>query len=292
MSVEVRALTAVPTQTVAALSAACLVAASAVVPAATAVHSVPVLTPPGITLTALPLPLDLVNQQVVFNVGLFVDWITTGAALIQRQTQVPGAFVSDLGAGVPPQTAVARALTAIADIEFEAGRDLIGYAQDIAVFQLQFRATTLSAFPPFDTGPGQQFVVDTTAFGLMVTQRLADFARAVVTSVEQFTHGALGTPLPTTTAAITPIAAAVANPKTSTVQRHSPVNTLSSTANALGDSDHQPKAGPGTKTADDSPKGHGPRTRSIQKHQSDGNATQGSGPKDKNHQSPNKGPHH
>ena len=125
-----------------------------------------------------------------------------------------------------------------------------------------------------------------------VTQRLADFARAVVTSVEQFTHGALGTPLPTTTAAITPIAAAVANPKTSTVQRHSPVNTLSSTVNALGDSDHQPKAGPGTKTADDSPKGHGPRTRSIQKHQSDGNATQGSGPKDKNHQSPNKGPHH
>lgn len=208
MSVEVHPSPSYPSQTVAALSAACLVAASAVVPvAAGTAHSVPVLAPPSISLTALPLPLELVNQQVMFNTALFIDWVTTGAALVQRQLQVPGALVADLRAGVPPQTAAARALTAIADIEFEAGRDLIGYAQDIAVFQLQFRATTLSAIPPFNNGPGQQFVVDTTAFGLKLTQQLADFARGVVTSVEQFTHNALHTPLPLTATTVTPTAA-------------------------------------------------------------------------------------
>ena len=209
MSVAVRAFTAVPapTQAIAALSAACLVAASAMIPAAATTHSVPVLAPPGISLTALPLPLDLLNQQVTFNVGLFVDWVTTGAALVQRQAQVPGSFVAAIGGGTPPLTAAAQALSTIADIEFEAGRDLIGFAQDIANFQLQFRATTLSAFPPFNAGPGQQFVVATTAFGLNVTQQMADFARAVVTSVEQFTHNALGTPLPTTIAAVKPTAA-------------------------------------------------------------------------------------
>ncbi|MGX9672081.1 hypothetical protein [Mycobacterium sp. HM-7] len=173
-------------------------------------QSVPVLTEPGISLTAqpLPLPLDLLNQQVVFNVGLFIDWVTTGAALFQRQTQIPGSFVAAIGTGTPPPTAAAQALSAFADIEFEAGRDLIGFAQDIAVFQLQFRATTLSAFPPFNTGPGQQFVVDTTAFGLNVTQQMANFARAVITSVEQFTHNALHTPLPVTMTTAKPMAAA------------------------------------------------------------------------------------
>jgi hypothetical protein len=172
-------------------------------------QSAPVIAEPGISLTAqpLPLPLDLLNQQVVFNVGLFVDWVTTGAALFQRQTQIPGSFVAAIGNGTPPPTAAAQALSAFADIEFEAGRDLIGFAQDIAVFQLQFRTTTLSAFPPFNMGPGQQFVVDTTAFGLNVTQQMADFARAVITSVEQFTHNVLHTPLPVTTTAAKPMAA-------------------------------------------------------------------------------------
>ncbi|MCT7371186.1 hypothetical protein [Mycolicibacterium llatzerense] len=178
-------------------------------PGRATIPSVPVLTEPGISLTAqpLPLPLDLLNQQVVFNVGLFVDWVTTGAALVQRQAQVPGSFVAAIGNGTPPLTATAQALSTVADIEFEAGRDLIGFAQDIAVFQLQFRATTLSAFPPFNTGPGQQFVVDTTTFGLNVTQQMADFARAVITAVEQFTHNALHTPLPVTMTAAKPTAA-------------------------------------------------------------------------------------
>ena len=241
MSVAVRAFTAVPapTQTVAALSAACVVAASAMVPAAVSTHSVPVLSPPGISLTVqpLPLPLDLLNQQVVFNAGLFVDWVTTGAALFQRQTQIPGSFVAAIGNGTPPPTAAAQALSAFADIEFEAGRDLIGFAQDIAVFQLQFRATTLSAFPPFNTGPGQQFVVDTTAFGLNVTQQMADFARAVITSVEQFTHNALHTPLPVTMTAAKPTATvdtpqtsatpkALVTPKTPTTQQDSTIGTF------------------------------------------------------------------
>lgn len=208
MSVAVRAVPA-PTHTVAALCTACLVLTMAPAPGRATIPSVPVLTEPGISLTAqpLPLPLDLLNQQVVFNVGLFVDWVTTGAALVQRQAQVPGSFVAAIGNGTPPLTATAQALSTVADIEFEAGRDLIGFAQDIAVFQLQFRATTLSAFPPFNTGPGQQFVVDTTTFGLNVTQQMANFARAVITAVEQFTHNALHTPLPVMMTAAKPTAA-------------------------------------------------------------------------------------
>ena len=239
MSVAVRAFAAVPapTQTVAALCTACLVLTMAPTPGHVTTPSVPVLTEPGISLTAQPLPLDLLNQQVVFNVGLFVDWVTTGAALFQRQAQVPGSFVAAIGSGTPPLTAAAQALSAVADIEFEAGRDLIGFAQDIAVFQLQFRATTLSAFPPFNTGPGQQFVVDTTAFGLNVTQQMVDFARAVITSVEQFTHNALHTPLPMTMTAAKPTAAVdipdtpvipktPVTPKKPTVQQDSIVSTF------------------------------------------------------------------
>ncbi|MCX8561508.1 hypothetical protein OS122_11495 [Mycolicibacterium mucogenicum] len=235
MSVAVRAFTAVPapTQTVAALCTACLVLTAAPSPGRAGAHAVPVLTEPSISLTAqpLPLPLDLLNQQVMFNVGLFVDWVTTGAALFQRQTQIPGNFVAAIGSGTPPPTAAAQALSAFADIEFEAGRDLVGFAQDIAVFQLQFRATTLSAFPPFNAGPGQQFVVDTTAFGLNVTQQMADFARAVITSVEKFTHAMLHTPVPLTTAA-KPAAAAdipktLVSPKTPTMQQDSIISTFS-----------------------------------------------------------------
>lgn len=238
MSAAVRAFTAVPapTQTVAALCTACLVFTAAPSPGRATAQAVPVLTEPGISLTAqpLPLPLDLLNQQVVFNVGLFVDWVATGAALFQRQAQIPGNFVAAIGSGTPPPTAAAQALSAFADIEFEAGRDLIGFAQDIAVFQLQFRATTLSAFPPFNSGPGQQFVVDTTAFGLNVTKQMADFARAVITSVEQFTHNVLHTPVPLTTAAKPAAAVDVPDnpttpipPKTPTTPQDSIVSTFS-----------------------------------------------------------------
>jgi len=237
MSVAVRAFTAVPapTQTVAALCTACLVLTAAPSPGRAAAQAVPVLTEPSISLTAQPLPLDLLNQQVMFNVGLLVDWVTTGAALFQRQAQIPGNFVAAIGSGTPPPAAAAQALSAFADIEFEAGRDLVGFAQDIAVFQLQFRATTLSAFPPFNSGPGQQFVVDTTTLGLNVTQQMADFARAVITSVEKFTHNMLGTPVPTTIAAVNPTAAidvpqtpkTLAPTKTPTMQQDSIASTFS-----------------------------------------------------------------
>ncbi len=255
MSVAVRAVTAVPapTQTFAALCTACLVLTMAPATGHAAAPPVPVLTEPGISLTAqpLPLPLDLLNQQVVFNTALFVDWVTTGAALFQRQAQVPGSLVAAIGTGTPPSTAVAQAVSALADIEFEAGRDLIGYAQDIAVFQLQFRATTLSAFPPFNAGPGQQFVVDTTAFGLNLTQQMADFARAIVTSVEQFTHNALGTPVPLATAAKPAAAADIPDtpagpktpvtPKTTTVQQDSTVSTFTPKPPKLPKPPKQPK---------------------------------------------------
>lgn len=259
MSAEVRTLkpAPVPTHALAALCTACLVLTAAPAPGRATTQAVPVLTEPSISLTAqplpLPLPLDLLNQQVVFNVGLFVDWVTTGAALFQRQTQVPGSFVAAIGSGTPPLTAAAQALSTFADIEFEAGRDLIGFAQDIAAFQLQFRATTLSAFPPFNAGPGQQFVAATTAFGLNVTQQLADFARAVITSVEQFTHALLGTPVPPTAISAVKPAATIGAPNTpnilktpvtpnmSTVQQDSTISTFSPKLPKLPQPPQQPK---------------------------------------------------
>ncbi|CAM5715216.1 hypothetical protein MAUB1S_00454 [Mycolicibacterium aubagnense] len=294
MSVAVRALTAVPvpTQSIAALCTACLVLAAAPPPGHARTQSVPVLAPPSISLTAqpLPLPLDLLNQQVVFDVGLFADWVTTGAALFQRQTQVPGAFVTDLSAGVPPQTAVARALSAFADIEFEAGRDLIGFAQDFANFQLQFRATTLSAFPPFNAGPGQQFAVATTAFGLNLVQGIADFALATVTVAQQFTHGLLGTPLPAAplkTGAVAATRIPIITPKTLLGQKQSTVNTFSPTTTNLGKPTGQRPLTAVINTVTGPPKGLGVQTHSFQTHQADGNTPQGN-----THQSPNKGPHH
>lgn len=295
MSVEVRALTAIPTptQSVAALCTVCLVLAAAPAPSAQApTYRMPVLAPSSISLTAqpLPLPLDLLNQQVMFNVGLFADWITTGAALFQRQTQVPGAFVADLSAGVPPQTAAARALSAFADIEFEAGRDLIGFAQDFANFQLQFRATTLSAFPPFNAGPGQQFVVATTAFGLNLVQGIANFASAMVTGAQQFTHDLLGTPVPVTplkTSAVAATSVPVITPKTPLRQKQPTVNTFSPTTSNVGKPTGQHPPTAVINTATSPPKGLGVQTHSFQTHQPNGNT-----PKVKTHQSLNKGPHH
>ncbi|MHA7663628.1 hypothetical protein [Mycolicibacterium sp. HS_4_1] len=295
MSVEVRALTAIPApaQTLAALCTACLVLAAAPAPSAQApTHRVPVLAPSSISLTAqpLPLPLDLLNQQVVFNVGLFADWITTGATLFQRQTQVPGAFVADLSAGVPPQTAVARALSAFADIEFEAGRDLIGFAQDFANFQLQFRATTLSAFPPFNAGPGQQFVVATTDFGLNLVQGIANFASALVTGAQQFTHGLLGTPVPVAplkTSAVAATSIPVITPKTPLGQKQPTVNTLSPTTTNGGKLTGQHPLTAVINTVTGPTKDLGVQTHSFQTHQPDGNTPHG-----KTHQSPSKGPHH
>jgi hypothetical protein len=231
MSVEVRTISAIPISTagIAALSAACLVLAAAPPPARVSTYSAPAPAPPAVWLAVqpLPLPLDLINQQVVFNVGLTINWLATGAALAQRITQVPGTVLAAVQAGTSLPTALAQGLSAFADIEFEAGRDLIGYAQDIANFQLQFRATTLSAVPPFNAGPGQQFVVATTMWGLTVVQQLANIALAVVTSLQQFTHGALQTPLPTTISAVTIGAVTPATkptaftPKVSALQPHS-----------------------------------------------------------------------
>ncbi|WP_155929156.1 hypothetical protein [Mycolicibacterium sp. CBMA 234] len=304
MSVAIRPLSVIPSPApgVAALSATCLVLASAAIPAA-ATHPLTIASAappsPTVSLTALPFPLDLINQQVVFNTGLFVDWITTGAALFQRQTQVPGSFVAAIGSGTPPLTAAAQALSTVADIEFEAGHDLIGFAQDFADFQLQFRATTLSLFPPFNAGPGQQFVVATTTFGLNLVQGIADFANALVTAVQQLTHGALGTPLPVAPLKISAVAATsipVITPKTLLGQQQSTVNTFSSTLPNVGKPMSQHPLGAVTNTVTSTvinpPKGHGFQTLSFQPQQSNGNGHQGNDHQSQNHQSPNKGPHH
>jgi hypothetical protein len=111
-----------------------------------------------LTAQAQPLPVQLFNEQIAFNVSLAVNFVTTGAALAQRIAQIPGRLVSDVRNGTPLPTAIAGALTAFADIEFQAGRDLLGYGRDIANFQIQFLTHVLSALSPFASGPGRRVV--------------------------------------------------------------------------------------------------------------------------------------
>lgn len=298
MNVEVRtvpitSMSAAPGQHLAALVTAGLLTASmASAGTGAAVARAPSAQAISLTAQSLPLPIQLFNEQVTFNIGLTVNWLTTGAALAQRITQVPGTFVSDLRTGTSLPAATGRAVTTFADIEFEAGRDLIGYAQQIADFQLQFRARTLSTMPPFNAGPGQQFIVATTTFGLTVVQRLADLARALVTMVQQFTHGALNTPLPV--APIKVSTAAVANipattPKMLVGEQHSAVSTFNSTAINVSKPGGQRQGRAVASTVGDPPKGHGAQTLSPQVHQSDSNTHRG---KTHDHQPSNQGPHH
>jgi hypothetical protein len=101
---------------------------------------------PSATPTTLaPQPLTLAVEQVNFHVGLFVDFIVTGAQLVGRQVTIPGMLLQDLGNGTPLGVALSRAVWTFAEIELDAGRELVGFAAQYVDFQVRFIADVLQA---------------------------------------------------------------------------------------------------------------------------------------------------
>ena len=89
-------------------------------------------------------PLDPLVQQVGFHIAFVADFLTTGAVLFAREFATPGAVLNDIHNGVPVPAAVGRALQTFAQIELEAGRELVGFAAEYVSFQLNFFANLVT----------------------------------------------------------------------------------------------------------------------------------------------------
>jgi len=85
-------------------------------------------------------PLNPLAQQVGFHIAFVGDFISTGAVLFAREFAIPGALLQDINSGTPAPVAVSRALQTFAQIELEAGRELVGFAAQYVTFQLNFFA--------------------------------------------------------------------------------------------------------------------------------------------------------
>jgi len=140
-------------------------------PIALAAHAQPLAAPP--TLASVQ-PFDLVGQQVSFHVGFVVDFVVTGAQLVARQLPIPGILLQDIQNGTPLPVAVGRALQTFADVEIDAGRELVGFATEYVNFQIDFLTkvirdvmTTVSnttiAFAAFAVGVVGQLVTSVAA---------------------------------------------------------------------------------------------------------------------------------
>ena len=95
---------------------------------------------------ALTQPLNPIIQQINFNIAFVGDFLSTGAVLFGREFAIPGALLQDVKNGTPVPVAVGRALQTFAQIELEAGRDLVGFAAEYVSFQLSF-LTSVAAMP-------------------------------------------------------------------------------------------------------------------------------------------------
>jgi hypothetical protein len=165
--------------------------------------------PPPIALAALAQPLaapmpvasvqpfDLVGQQVSFHVGFVADFVVTGAQLVARQLPIPGTLLQDIQNGTPLPVAVGRALQTFADVEIDAGRELVGFATEYVNFQIDFLTkvlrdvmTTVSnttiAFAAFAVGVVGQLVNSMTSVAAGLTPAST---QAVPTSAEPVSVG-------------------------------------------------------------------------------------------------------
>lgn len=150
-------------------------------------------TPAPSPMFAASQPLELLGPQVTFHVNLVVDFIVTGAQLTGRIVEVPGTLLQDIQSGTPVPLAVSRALVEFADIEFEAGRELVGFAEEWADFQLGFVANVLSALPPIvSAGPIGQLVTATVALVSSLADSVGEFARGVIEVAETVVHNVFG----------------------------------------------------------------------------------------------------
>jgi hypothetical protein len=125
-------------------------AASAPPPVALAAQVQPLPQPSAQTLPTRPTtsaaiqPLNPLNQQVSFHIAFIADFLSTGAVLFGREFAIPGALLQDVQHGTPVPVAVSRALQTFAQIEIEAGRDLVGFAAEYVSFQLNFVAKLMT----------------------------------------------------------------------------------------------------------------------------------------------------
>ena len=143
--------------------------------------------PPAIALTSQARPVGPLGRQVDFHANLAVDFVVTGAELTGRIVAVPQALVTDIGRGTPAPVAIRRAVLTLADVEFDAGRELVGYARDYADFQIRF---VTGLFPV----PLRELIAAGSALATQLVHRLADFAITVVDRAQSTLHRALSGP--------------------------------------------------------------------------------------------------
>jgi hypothetical protein len=129
-----------------------------------------------------PQPQNPLAQQVGFHIEFVGDFLSTGAVLFAREFATPGALLQDINSGTPAPVAVSRALQTFAQIELEAGRELVGFAAEYVTFQLNF-------FANLATMPVAAVSAFATSFlaGLppaSATQQSAPQVRVAVTSTD------------------------------------------------------------------------------------------------------------
>ena len=134
--------------------------------------------PPALGLPA-QLPALLV-QQVTFNTGVAVDFVVTGAQLIGRQLEEVGTLVDDIRNGTPVPVAVGRAVVSFIDIELDAGRELVGFGEELVDFQIRFVGKLVSGLPPVIAVPAGQAV----ALSAGAVDAFSDFANEVLDDLD------------------------------------------------------------------------------------------------------------
>lgn len=87
---------------------------------------------------AFPQPLELLGQQVNFHIAFVRDFVSTGAVLFAREFAIPGTLLNDIQNGTPLPDALGRALVDFAQVEIDAGRELVRFAVQYVTFQVQF----------------------------------------------------------------------------------------------------------------------------------------------------------
>ena len=96
--------------------------------------------------------------------------------LFAREFAIPGALIQDIHSGTPVPVAVGRALQTFAQIELEAGRELVGFAAEYVGFQLNFLVnlvtTPVAAVGEFATSLLAGLTPVAAATGARRTQRI------------------------------------------------------------------------------------------------------------------------
>jgi hypothetical protein len=131
--------------------------------------------PTRFTTSAAIQPLNLLSQQVSFHIAFVADFLSTGAVLFGREFAIPGALLQAVQHGTPVPVAVSQALQAFAQVEIEAGRDLVGFAAQYVSFQLNFVANLMAM--PF-AAIGQFAAAQTTPHAAMTAVTAANITTA------------------------------------------------------------------------------------------------------------------